>query len=486
MGVLDGLQPEKVFYYFEEICKIPHGSYNTRQIKEYCVNFAKARGLRYYEDEADNVIIYKNATPGYEQVPTIIIQGHLDMVCEKELDCDIDFLTEGLDLQTAGDFVYGNKTSLGGDDGIAIAFGLAILDSEDLPHPDLEIVFTSDEEVGLLGADKLDMKQVTGKYFINIDSEEEGIITCGCAGGLRGDCTMTLLTDTTRSHKLRISLTNFQGGHSGVEIHKWRINPNILLGRVLFDLAKEFTYRINFLQGGLKDNAIPRESFAEFFIEPEDQCAIEEWFEKEKEMLIGELNSMEPEMTLTLEDLGIQEGTFISPMDQEKIIFFLNQTKNGVIAMSANIEGLVETSLNLGIFKLEGNQFLASFALRSSVNSAKNALNDQIEYMIEFLGGSYATRGLYPAWEYAKVSPLRDLSVKVYEKCFGKKPEIQAIHAGLECGIFKDKKPEMDCISIGPDLFDVHTPKERLSVSSTQRCYEYLCKILEESKDFLS
>lgn len=485
MGVLSGLKPKKVFYYFEEISKIPHGSYNTKQLKEYCVNFAKDRNLKYYEDDFQNVIIYKDATPGYENVPTMIIQGHLDMVCEKELDCDIDFTKDGLDLRVDGDFIYAHKTTLGGDDGVAVAFGLAILDDKELKHPALEIIFTSEEEVGLEGATNLDMNQVRGKYFINIDSEEEGIITCGCAGGLRADCTLSVLTDTAKKDKLRISLTNFQGGHSGVEIHKWRINPNILMGRILFDLEKDFEYEICHLSGGLKDNAIPRESFAEFFVEAEDKAAILEWFAKEKEMLIKEMDSTEPNMTLEIEDLGVQESTFISPMDQEKILFFLNQTKNGVIAMSADIEGLVETSLNLGILKLEGSQFSASFALRSSKNSAKWALNDQLEYLIEFLGGSYSTRGLYPAWEYAKISPLRDLSVKVYEENFGKTPEIQAIHAGLECGLFKDKRPEMDCISIGPDLFDVHTPKERLSISSTQKCYEFLCKILENSKDYL-
>lgn len=482
MGVLSGLKPEKVFYYFEEICKIPHGSYNTRQLKEYCVQFAKERNLKYYEDDFQNVIIYKDATPGYEEVPTMIIQGHLDMVCEKELDSTIDFTKDGLDLRVDGDFIYAHKTTLGGDDGIAVAFGLAILDDDTLKHPALEIVFTSEEEVGLEGATNLDINQITGKYFINIDSEEEGIITCGCAGGLRADCTMSVLTETAKKEKLRLSLTNFLGGHSGVEIHKWRINPNILMGRVLFDLEKEFEFELSGMQGGLKDNAIPRECFAEFFVEEEDKESIFSWFAKEKEILVAELDSTEPEMCVELTDLGIQEDSFISPMDQEKILFFLNQTKNGVIAMSADIEGLVETSLNLGILELKDGHFMASFAIRSSKNSAKWALNDQMEYLTEFLGGSYGTRGLYPAWEYAKHSPLRDLSVKVYEENFGKTPQIQAIHAGLECGLFKEKRPELDCISIGPDMYDVHTPKERLSVSSTQKCYEYLCKILEESK----
>ncbi len=485
MGVLSGLQPERVFYYFEEISKIPHGSYNTTQLKEYCIQFAKDKGLKYYSDEFNNVIIYKDASVGYENVPTIIIQGHLDMVCEKEPDSTIDFTKDPLDLRVDGDFIYAEKTTLGGDDGVALAFALAVLEDDTIAHPALEIIFTSDEEVGLEGATNLDINHVHGKYFINIDSEEEGIITCGCAGGLSACLSLSVLTDTAKKDKMKISLTNFQGGHSGVEIHKWRINPNILMGRLLFDLEKEFSFEISKLQGGSKDNAIPRESYAEIFIEAEDKAAIIEWFAKEKEMLVRELDSIEPNMALTLDDLGVQEDTFISPIDQEKILFFLNQTKNGVIAMSADIEGLVETSLNLGVLKLESNVFSANFAIRSSKNSAKWALNDQMEYLIEFLGGTYESRGVYPGWEYAKNSPLRDLSGKVYEEMYGKKPEIQAIHAGLECGLFKDKKPEMDCISIGPDLTDVHTPKERLSISSTQRTYEYLCKILEASKDYL-
>lgn len=485
MGVLNGLKPERVFYYFEEISRIPHGSYNTKQLKEYCVAFAKEHHLDYYEDDFQNVIIYKAATPGYEEVPGIIIQGHLDMVCEKELDSTIDFTKDGLDLRVDGDYVYAHKTTLGGDDGIAVAFGLAILEDETLNHPALEVVFTSEEEVGLEGASNLDMSRIKGQYFINIDSEEEGIITCGCAGGLRADCAMDVLTETAKKEKFKISLTNFSGGHSGVEIHKWRINPNILMGRILFDLEKEIEFKLCSLHGGLKDNAIPRESFAEFFVEDDEKEAVYAWFEKEKAMLLKELDSIEPAMSMELETAGVEEDCYISPMDQEKILFFLTQTKNGVIAMSADIAGLVETSLNLGIMELKNGHFLASFALRSSKNSAKWALNDQMEYLTEFLGGTYTTRGLYPAWEYAKVSPLRDLSVSVYQKTFGKTPQIQAIHAGLECGLFKDKRPELDCISIGPDLLDVHTPKERLTISSTQKCYEYLCKILEESKDFL-
>lgn len=486
MGKLSMLKPERVFYYFEEISNIPHGSHNTKAISDYCVEFAKARGLNYYQDAENNVIIYKDATSGYEKVPAVIIQGHLDMVCEKESDSTIDFEKDGLELLVSGDDLYANKTTLGGDDGIAVALGLAILDDEEHPHPALEVLFTSDEEVGLLGATALDASKLTGHYFINLDSEEENTLTCGCAGGVRMDGVIPIEREVFHGMQYRITLSSFQGGHSGMEIDKWHINPVILMGRLLFELSEQVPIRLLSLKGGNKDNAIPREATAEILADIKDGTKTEEAFAKIKEEFLSEFLSMEPEMKVLLNTLNETEGTVLSREDFSKVLFFLLESPVGVQSMSADIQGLVETSLNLGVFEVEKDCFRATYALRSSKNTARTALEKKMRlYISHFSGGSVSTRGEYPAWEYRKHSKLRDLCTSIYEERYQKPMKVEAIHAGLECGIFSEKNQDLDCVSLGADVFDVHTPKERLSISSTQRIYEYLWEILKRAKDCL-
>lgn len=486
MGTLSMLKPERVFYYFEEISKIPHGSYNTKALSDYCVEFAKAHDLKYVQDEAGNVIIYKEATPGYEQIAPVIIQGHLDMVCEKEADSDINFSKDGLELLVSGDDLYANKTTLGGDDGVAVALGLAILEEKERPHPALEVLFTTDEEVGLLGANVLDTSKLSGKYFINLDSEEENTLTCGCAGGIRMDGSFPIAREFVSGMRYKVELSSFQGGHSGMEIDKWHINPVVLMGRLLLELSEHVPIRLISLKGGNKDNAIPREAFAEILVDISKGTKTEEIFAGIKEEFLSEFLSMEPEMKMLLTAVGEGEGDVLLSEDFSNVLFFLLETPIGVQAMSADIPGLVETSLNMGVFELQKENLKVSYALRSSKNTARIALEKKMRhYITHFPGGSATTRGEYTAWEYRKHSKLRDLCTAVYEERYQKRMKVEAIHAGLECGIFSEKIKDLDCVSLGADVFDVHTTKERLSISSTQRTYEYLWEILKKAKDWL-
>lgn len=483
---LDTIEPKRVFHFFKEISAIPHGSYNTKEISEYCVEFARKNNLEYYKDEHDNVVIYKPATEGYENVAPVIIQGHTDMVCEKEPAVDFDFLKDGLKLKVEGDFLRATGTTLGGDDGIAVAIGLALLEDNEHPHPALEVLFTSDEEVGLLGADKFDTSKLSGKYFINLDSEEESTLTCGCAGGLRMDATIPVSREAADGMEYNISLTSFLGGHSGIEIDKWHINPVILSGRLLSDLSEKAPFKLVSLNGGNKDNAIPRETYCTVLVAKEDVETFERAFEEEKITLIDEFSSMEPNMEVKLDKKEEKEAFVLTSVCYQDVLYFLAMTPVGVQAMSGDIAGLVETSLNLGIFDLKENEIKVSYALRSSKNTARVALEKKMQrFFARFEGSSFSRRGEYPAWEYRKESKLRDLCTKVYEKRYGKEMKVQAIHAGLECGIFSERMKDLDCISIGADVFDVHTPKEKLSISSTKRTYEYLLEVLKMSKDCL-
>ena len=486
MGKLSGFEPERVFYYFEEISKIPHGSYNTKAISDYCVDFAKEHGLNYYQDEVNNVIIYKEATPGYEHISPVIIQGHLDMVCEKESDSTIDFSKDGLELLVSGDDLYANKTTLGGDDGVAVALGLAILEDNEKPHPALEVLFTTEEEVGLIGADALDTSKLSGKYFINLDSEEEHVLTCGCAGGIRVDGNIPVKREQFTGMQYTIELSSFLGGHSGMEIDKWHINPVILMGRLLFELSEAVPVRLLSLKGGNKDNAIPREAVAEVFVDISESKKLEEAFAHSKEAFLSEFLSMEPEMKMVITSCSEREADVLSGEDFSNVIFFLQASPVGVQAMSADIQGLVETSLNLGVLELKEDRLAVSYALRSSKNTARIALEKKMkQYITHFPGGSTSTRGEYPAWEYRKKSKLRDLCTAVYKELYYKEMKVEAIHAGLECGVFSEKIKDLDCVSLGADVFDVHTPKEHLSISSTKRTYEYLWEVLKKAKDWL-
>ncbi len=482
MAVLEGLNPERVFYYFEEICRIPHGSGDTKGISDYLTEFAKSHGLRYVQDEWNNVVIYKSAFPGYEQAPTVILQGHMDMVCEKEAGVEHDFQEDPLKLKIEEGYVCAEGTTLGGDDGIAVAYALALLEAREIPHPPLEVVLTVDEEIGLLGADCLDASVLVGKYLINLDSEEEGVLLTGCAGGMCGISTIPMKYRNTEGLIYEVKIQGLLGGHSGSEIDKNRGNANILMGRLLYGLKKKIPYELASLQGGQKDNVIPRECSCEIVIQPEDREELHDFLQRLQEDLRKEYSGSDEGVLVSCQFQEEAEAGVLHPVSREKVIFYLMNMPNGVQKMSGNIPGLVETSVNLGTLNLEDEVLYGVASIRSCANSAKEAVAEQVEYLTEFLGGDFERQGIYPAWEYKENSALRSLMADIYRNMYQRDPVIQAIHAGLECGLFYEKIPGLDCVSIGPDILDIHTPQEKLDIASTERVWNYLLNVLAAIK----
>lgn len=482
MRALENLKPENVFYYFEEIANIPHGSKNTKQISDYLVNFAKERNLEHYQDELNNVVIIKEASEGYESAEPVIIQGHMDMVCEKENGSTIDFEKDGLELYVDDGFVKAKDTTLGGDDGIAVAYALALLDSKELKHPRLEVVITVDEEIGMLGAVDIDLSMLKGHIMLNIDSDVEGEFLTSCAGGMSINSSIPVTRTSQTGLETIITLTGLDGGHSGAEIHKEHGNANILMGRILENIFNELPFGILDIKGGLKDNAIPRECTVTLLIPEEAREDVTRIVNATAKELAAELSVADPATRIDLSFRNVTEKNVLDYASVNKIILYLRTVPNGVINMSQVITGLVETSLNLGILELKDNELSTLTSIRSSVATRKDDLKKRVMNIIEMLGGECEAEGEYPAWEYNDHSTLRPQVVKVYQELFGEEPKLTAIHAGLECGILSDKIPNLDCVSFGPTNYDIHTPKERLSISSTEKYWNFLVKFLEEAK----
>ncbi|MDD6632157.1 MAG: aminoacyl-histidine dipeptidase [Lachnobacterium sp.] len=482
MRALENLKPENVFYYFEEIANIPHGSRNTKQISDYLVNFAKERNLEHYQDELNNVVIIKEASEGYESAEPVIIQGHMDMVCEKENGSTIDFEKDGLELYVDDGFVKAKDTTLGGDDGIAVAYALALLDSKELKHPRLEVVITVDEEIGMLGAVDIDLSMLKGHIMLNIDSDVEGEFLTSCAGGMSINSSIPVTRTSQTGLETIITLTGLDGGHSGAEIHKEHGNANILMGRILENIFNELPFGILDIKGGLKDNAIPRECTVTLLIPEEAREDVTRIVNATAKELAAELSVADPATRIDLSFGNVTEKNVLDYASVNKIILYLRTVPNGVINMSQVITGLVETSLNLGILELKDNELSSLTSIRSSVATRKDDLKKRVMNIIEMLGGECEAEGEYPAWEYNDHSTLRPQVVKVYQELFGEEPKLTAIHAGLECGILSDKIPNLDCVSFGPTNYDIHTPKERLSISSTEKYWNFLVKFLEEAK----
>ncbi|MDE6949355.1 MAG: aminoacyl-histidine dipeptidase [Lachnospiraceae bacterium] len=479
MGVLGDLEPKSVFRFFEEICGIPHGSGNVEKLSDYLVSFAKERGLFCRQDELKNVIISKEASTGYEGKEGIILQGHMDMVAVKKPECSIDMRTDPLQLEVEGDYISAKNTSLGGDDGIAVAYALAVLDDDSLPHPHLDVVITVDEETGMYGAKALDMSDIKGTRLLNLDSEEEGYFLAGCAGGASVRHLLSVSREERKGTLYTCKICGLLGGHSGGEIHKERGNANSLIGRLLQVLSGKTDIGICGLFGGLADNAIPREAALQF-VAADSEKEIERCVKELEETLQAELSTKDPGVRIEMEREQNVTKRCLDRTSGDKVRKLLLLMPNGVQAMSADMHGLVQTSLNNGIMCLEEDAFSVITSVRSSVSSEKELLITRISALTKLLGGTVEISGDYPGWTYQKESPFRDLCIKVYEEMYGKKPRIMAIHAGVECGILLEKKPELDCISLGPDMKDIHTTEEKLSISSTKRVWEYLCRVLAE------
>lgn len=478
MAVLEGLKPEKVFGFFESICQIPHGSENTKALSDWLVAFAKERGLEYYQDDLNDVIIIKEASEGYENSEPVIMQGHMDMVCDKVEGCTKDMKKDGLDLAIDGDYIYAEGTTLGGDDGVAVAFMLAILDDDSVKHPRFEAVFTVDEETGLYGAEAIDVSPLKGKRFINVDSEEEGILTVGCAGGVSAIAELPVTREACDGQAFEVGISGLLGGHSGTEIIIGGENAIRALGRLLFELQDLAGARIVRIDGGVADNVIPVSAKA-VIVSP-DGDKVKAICDEYREIFAHEFK-IDPDFKLTLTETSAEEA----PLDEAsslKATAYLTGTPNGIEKMTQGIDGLPQTSLSLGILRTNGDHLEYTFCIRSSVDTEREMLVRRLDNQIRVLGGSLRTEGPYPGWEYAAVSPLRDLVCEVYKDLYGKDMVIEAIHAGLECGYFAGKMPGLDCVSIGPDVNDVHTPNERLSISSTQRTWDLVVEVLARMK----
>ncbi len=480
MKALQNLEPALVFHYFEEICGIPHTSYNEKALSDYCASFAKEQGLIFEQDALGNVLIIAPATEGYEDVEPVILQGHLDMVGDKNAECPLDLEKDGIQPVVDGDYVRANGTTLGADNGIAVAYAMAVLASDDIPHPRLEVVLTVSEEVGLIGANAMDLSSCQAKKMINIDSEEEGVFTAGCAGGMRVGTTIPVERSMKTGYTCTLSLTGFLGGHSGIDIHKGRANAITMLGRVLVTIAKTVNYGLVEMSGGSKENVIPKESKATLIVPVNQIDNLKAAVADMQAQLTGEYGTADPDIRIVLDIDDSEEETelVLTGYSQRDVLAMLNLIPNGVQTMSADLPGLVETSLNTGVLNLTNEELQMGTSIRSSVSTAKAALSEKVKQLAELLGGHVEFGGEYPAWPYARKSALRDQCIAIYKEQYGKEPEICLLHAGLECGIFSDKIPGLDCISMGPDLFDVHTPNEKVSVSSVQRVWEFLKAVL--------
>lgn len=483
MNVLSGLEPHDVFKYFEEICSIPHGSKNTKKISDYCAKFATDHNLKYIQDDSNNIIIWKDGTKGYENSAPVMIQGHMDMVCEKEADCDIDMENEGLRLRYNNGIISADGTTLGGDDGIAVAYALAILASDDIPHPPLEVVFTVDEEIGMLGAAALDFSPLRSRIMLNLDSEDEGYLLVSCAGGTTATAHLPYEKVTKKGIAASITVTGLIGGHSGVEIDKGRANSNQIIGRTLYNLGKKFSFNLIAVNGGSKDNAIPRETKSDILLPSDaDINAVKTYLDKLNAVYSHEYHITDPDIKLVFTSGSDTEATVLSDISTKQAVAMLVNLPGGIQRMSKEIEGLVQTSLNMGILKTADDEITASFSVRSNMGSEKDELVDRMTCLMSALGGTVSCAGSYPAWEYRENSPLRDLMVDVFKEQYGKEPIIQALHAGVECGLFADNLPGLDCVSFGPDMKDIHTAKETMDVQSVVRTWNYTLEILKRLK----
>lgn len=484
MRALEHLEPQKVFYYFEEICRIPHGSGNVEAISNYLKSFAMERGLEVIQDEIKNIIMIKAASEGYEDEPAIILQGHMDMVAVCKPELPIDMTKEPLKLSVAGDNIYAEGTSLGGDDGIAVAYALAILDDNTLKHPRLEVVITVDEETGMDGAREIDLSMLQGSRLLNLDSEEEGVFWTSCAGGAGVRCKKELTAEHMQGTFYSIITGGLQGGHSGAEIHKERGNANKLAGRLLWRLVSEdLNIGLTSCHGGVADNAICRENRLALVVEESEAEKLEQIIKAMEQEIKKELVGRDNDFFINVSKIGVAEVACVKGQQVKEMAAFLMAVPNGVQSMSAHMPGLVETSLNLGILTIDNALFRADFSVRSSIESSKWELVSRLKALAQLADMSAECTGDYPGWAYRVNSPLREKMIALYEEMYGEKPKVEAIHAGLECGLLAGKIKDLDCVSIGPNMANIHTTEETLSISSTERVWNYLLALLAKKDE---
>lgn len=482
VAVLDILEPKKVFHFFEELCGIPHGSSNEKEISDYCVKFANDRGFEIIQDSINNIIIKKRGTSGYEDSEPVILQAHLDMVCEKTPDSKHDFEKDGLKVYIEDGYVKAKDTTLGGDDGIGVTMALAVLDSTDIPHPPIEVVLTVDEEGNMSGAEQLDMSVLKGRRLINLDSDEEGVLTAGCAGGIEVEVGLPLYKAERTGTLVTLKITGLLGGHSGTDIEKQRGNANKMMGRLLKHIAKKVELKLIDVTGGSAANVIASEATADILIDEADTEKVKKVAEKMLATWNNEFMGEESGLSLVVEMTGQVTANVCDKESTEKVIAYLVASPNGLREYSRRLEGLVETSLNMGVVDMISDTVITKYLIRSSVDSRMQELREELESSAVLAGGTSEVTLEYPAWQFDLNSKLQKIMVDTYKDMFGELPTVFTTHAGLECGLFLGKCPELECVSVGPDLLDIHSVNEKLDIASTERTWNYLKAVLAALK----
>jgi len=480
MEVLKKLKPEIVWSYFEEICKVPRPSKKEEKIIEYLINFGKKHKLETKRDEIGNVLIKKAATKGKEKLKTVVLQSHMDMVCEKNSDVKHDFEKDPIIPFIDGEWVKAKGTTLGADDGIGIAAQLALLVSKDIEHGAIECLFTVDEETGLSGAFALQPDFFDGKILLNLDSEDEGEIFIGCAGGIDTLITLKYASENVPENHLayKLNISGLSGGHSGDDIDKGLGNSNKILNRFLWNASKEFKIRLADFQGGNLRNAIPREAYAIVAVPAKSKAKFLASFDEYTKNVKFELKPTEPNLKLTAEETKLPKNV-MSSVDQLKLVNSLYACPHGVIAMSHELKGLVETSTNLASVKFKGGKVEITTSQRSSIESSKYDIANMVESVFSMIDAKIVQSEGYPGWAPNTNSEILKVSEKVYKDLFKKKPVVRAIHAGLECGLFLEKYDDLDMISFGPTLRGVHSPDERINIETVDKFWIYLLEILK-------
>lgn len=468
----------RIFTFFEEVSSVPRGSGHNEGISHYLCEFAKRRGLEYETDDAKNVLIRKPGTGSGAGKPPVILQGHMDMVCVRDEGVQHDFEKDGLALIVNGDDLYADGTTLGGDDGIALAYGLALLDSDQYIHPPLEVLFTTDEETGMDGAHAFDASLLQGKLLLNLDNEEEGIILVSCAGGSKVNVDLPAGHETVDGVVYEIVAKGLRGGHSGTEIYKNGTNAAIVLCRILWNLS--CPYRIVSLSGGDTDNVIPDRAEVRFVVADKYRAEVEEQLKYLTETVEEELRAKESGIDLCWSEIYETGLTAFTEEDSERAVDYCNLSITGVQTMSGNMEGMVESSLNMGVTYSDETGFHFGYALRSQKKEYKRYMSQKLTKLAEQFEGTVCIRGDYPAWEYKEDSVLRETAAQEFRKIYGREPRIEGIHAGLECGILAEKIPGIDMISFGPTIRNIHTTSETLSIASAKKCFQFLLAILNK------
>lgn len=478
--ILGNLEPKIVWEVFEEITQHPRPSKKEEKIISYVIDFAKKHNLTLKQDKLGNIVIKKQATPGMENRKGVVIQGHLDMVCEKNADVEHDFLKDPIKPYIDGDWVKAKGTTLGADNGIGVAMGLALLASNDVQHPHLEVLLTLDEETGLTGAQHLGTDMLDAKILINLDSEEEGTFIIGCAGGINTTASFFYEDEPIppSSMAIKISLKGLKGGHSGLEINDGRGNAIQLLNRFLWNLSKNIDFRLSSFNGGNAHNAIPREAFAVITFHQLDETKFQTFANDFRITLLNEWKTKEPNIDLLYENVELPRRV-LSQKQRNNLLSTLYVVPHGVRRFSPDVKGLVQTSTNLAVIATHKDEIFVQTSQRSSLESEKYDIATQVRLAFELGNAKPMHSNGYPSWQPNIESPILEISKSIYTKMFKQEPKIEVIHAGLECGLIGEKYPGMDMISFGPTLKDVHSPAERVQISTVKKCWDFLLEVLK-------